>query len=118
MVPRLNSSWSTFTTAEVISFERCDPYPVTTTSSSSLSAAKVTAIWSWPPTATSCVAKPTKETTKTSSAPADMLKFPSKSVVVPLLVPLTTTVAPGRGPSSLTQYLILIEHTLPYYYKK
>ena len=30
-----------------------------------------------------------------------MLKFPSKSVVVPFVVPLTTTVAPGRGPSSL-----------------
>ena len=39
--------------------------------------------------------------TRTSPELAEMVKLPSKSVLVPVLVPLTRTVAPGKGPSSL-----------------
>ena len=38
---------------------------------------------------------------KAKASKDNIVKFPSKSVVVPLLVPFTRTVAPGRGPSSL-----------------
>lgn len=44
---------------------------------------------------TSLVRKPTEETTKVlASLGTDSVKLPSKSVLVPLVVPLTTTVAP------------------------
>ena len=75
--------------------------PVTMTSSSSLSEIRLIVILSWPATETSWETNPTNDTTRTSSAPAFIVKFPSKSVVVPSVVPLTITVAPGRGPSSL-----------------
>ena len=52
------------------------------------------------PTETSCDTKPTKDMTSTSDELASIEKFPSKSEVVPLLVPLTIMVAPGKGPSS------------------
>ena len=56
---------------------------------------------SCPATETSCETNPTNDTTRTSFAPAFIVKFPSKSVVVPSFVPFTRTVAPGKGPSSL-----------------
>ena len=56
---------------------------------------------SCPLTGTSKVEKPTKETSRIASARALILKFPSKSIETPFGVPFTTTVAPGRGSSSL-----------------
>ena len=52
--------------------------------------------------------KPTKETTSTSDELASIEKFPSKSVVVPLFVPLTIMVAPGKGPSSLETVPVIV----------
>jgi hypothetical protein len=43
---------------------------------------------------------PAKETSKTSPAFASISKLPSKSVVIPLIVPFTTTVAPAKVPNS------------------
>ena len=41
--------------------------------------------------------KPTKEKINTSELEASIEKFPSKSVEVPVLVPLITTLTPGSG---------------------
>ena len=41
--------------------------------------------------------KPTKEKVRISVSAALMEYFPSKSVVVPVFVPLITTLTPGKG---------------------
>src|SRR5690554_5727795 len=77
----------------------CVPYPIATTSSIPITSSSIlTLILVWLPTTTSCVLIPTKE--KTNVASSGMLVrvyFPSMSVMVPDVVPFTTTVTPGSG---------------------
>ena len=86
-------------TAPVTSFLRCVPYPTTTISSSASATAdnvivKLVLLF----TATSCVSYPMYEITRIASLETlSNWNKPSKSVVVPLVVPFTKTVAPGSG---------------------
>ena len=86
-------------TAPVSSFFRCVPYPIITISSNTFaSTANAIEKFSTLFTAISWVSKPMYEITKVADLSTfNSWKTPSKSVVVPLLVPLTITVAPGNG---------------------
>ena len=85
-------------------FLRMVLYPVVTiTSSSSFPGLRVT-LKSSLLALSSMDVYPTKLTSMTASSATSMVKFPSKSVETPLLVPFSMTVAPGSGspPSSST----------------
>ena len=70
-----------------------EPYPMTTTSSNCFeSSFRTTFICA--AAGNSCVLYPMKEMTIMSPCLACNLNFPSRSVMVPLVVPLTTTFAP------------------------
>ncbi len=77
----------------------CVPYPTTTTSSSNfVSSCKVILIDLRPSTGISTVLKEINETIKTAfSFDKLSVNFPSKSDCVPLEVPFSRTLAPGRG---------------------
>ena len=83
-------------------FSRTMPWAVTTTSLSCLvSAVSTTSIAVRLPTVISWVVVPTKLTTSIAPAGAEIEYPPSESVFVPLVVPFTTTDAPGiEEPSS------------------
>ncbi|OAV72636.1 hypothetical protein Barb7_03074 [Bacteroidales bacterium Barb7] len=77
------------------------PPAVTTTSSNTLTSAP-NAMFSFGLMATSVVFIPTYETTSVVALAGTfgMLKFPSKSVILPIFVPFTNTAAPITGKSS------------------
>ena len=63
-------------------------------------------------TATSFVAIPRNETSRTGFPVTFMVKLPSRSVEVPVLVPLMSTAAPGTGSPNSSTTLPLICATL------
>src|SRR5690606_8246016 len=73
------------------------PYPTTTISSSpSASSDMTTSIVARPLRATSCVAKPTNEKTRTATGLLIVqVKAPSRSGTAPLLVPFSSVLTPG-----------------------
>ena len=87
-------------------------YPVAMTSTSLRifeSSSRIRLITVWFCTLTSVVFFPTKLKTSTFPFLVLMEYFPSKSVSVPLVLPLTSMVTPGKGPVwSLTTPLIVI----------
>ena len=73
------------------------PKPVITTSSKIVSSVFITIVIKSPLAGTDCVSNPINEKIKLSPSEASMVKLPSKSDVVPIVVPSTTTVTPGIG---------------------
>ena len=72
--------------------------PISTTSFKATPSSRETKIFPAFETTTSCVLYPTEDTTIVTGKPVMFnLKLPSKSVVVPLVVPLIITFAPGKG---------------------
>ena len=91
----LNSSPFTFDTAPLVVTLRCTPYPTTTTSLKVCeSSCSLIVMLVCLPTGTSREVYPMKDTWMILLSLTSSLKFPSISVMVPLDVPLSITLAP------------------------
>ena len=90
---------STVATASVRLAFLCVPKPTTTTSSNVCVSSDIWMLYEdwFSLTLISCVMYPMKEITNTFSFETCNVKFPSRSVTVPLVVPLTMTLAPIIG---------------------
>ena len=84
------------------------PRPVITTSSKIVSSVFITIVMKSALAGTDSVSNPIKENVKLSPSEASIVKLPSKSDVVPIEVPSTTTVTPGIGFESSSWILPLI----------
>ena len=90
----------TETIAPVISLFFMEPYPTTTTSSRfCVISCRVTSLCREPFTSIVTGLYPIQEITICALGAAVIEKRPSRSVVSPVLVPFTTILAPGTGPS-------------------